>query len=471
MDDNQQKETLFEKHRENIYFRWGLTAFIVIVACVIVAQFVSELPAFFGILGTMARTLSPVLYGLGIAYLLDPIVGRVARFLFPHLKKLVPEKAETLARSLGILAALVLMVLVIWALIAMLLPQLLDSLNTLVGNMSTYYNTLSTWISDLMQRGDQELAGTTKQMLDQVYNYLSKWLSSSLLPKVQSLAVNLTTGVFGMARSILNLVIGVIISIYLLLGKQKFLAQAKKLCYAVLGVQRGGSVCNVCTFANQAFGGFIGGKIIDSLIIGVLCFIGLSILRMPYTLLISIIVGVTNIIPFFGPYIGAIPSALLLLVVNPMDCVYFIIFILVLQQLDGNIIGPMILGDATGLSGFWVVVAILIFGSFYGVLGMIIGVPLFAVIYKIVTEVTNRLLTNKGLSTASEDYMDWHYPPRPTAEQWRRPTKAQRKRRKKAKSAPDPGPREETPPAADSQPPEDAPASEDAPSPEDTPEP
>lgn len=432
MDDNQQKETLFEKHRENIYFRWGLTAFVVIVACVIVAQFVNKLPAFFSGLGALARTLSPVLYGLGIAYLLDPIVGRVARALFPHLKKVVPEKAEALSRTIGILVALVLMVLLIWALIAMLLPQLLDSLNTLVGNMSTYYETLNTWVGDLMQRGNQELAGTTKEFLDKVYKYLSDWLTSSLLPNVKSVAMGLTTGVFGMARSMLNLVIGIIISIYLLMGKRKFLAQAKKLCYGVLGVQKGGSVCNVCTFANQAFGGFIGGKIIDSLIIGVLCFIGLSILRMPYALLISIIVGVTNIIPFFGPYIGAIPSALLLLVVNPMDCLYFIIFILILQQLDGNIIGPMILGDATGLSGFWVVVAILVFGSFYGVLGMIIGVPLFAVIYKVVTEVVNRLLRNKGLSTVAEDYMDWHYPPRPTAAKWRRPTKAQRKHRKKS---------------------------------------
>lgn len=175
------------------------------------------------------------------------------------------------------------------------------------------------------------------------------------------------------------------------------------------------------TFANQAFGGFIGGKIVDSLIIGVLCFIGLSILDMPYTLLISIIVGVTNIIPFFGPYIGAIPSAFLLLVVNPMDCLYFIIFILILQQLDGNIIGPMILGDATGLSSFWVVVAILLFGSLYGVLGMIIGVPLFAVLYKIITEIINWLLRRKGLSTVSRDYMDWDYPPRPDAAAWRRP--------------------------------------------------
>lgn len=452
MDDNQQKETLFEKHKENIYFRWGLTAFIVIVACIAVSQFFTKLTDIFVGLGALARTLSPVLYGLGIAYLLDPIVGRVANLLRPRLAKRIQsaEKAETLSRGIGVLLALILMLLLIWALIAMLLPQLLDSLNTLVGNLSTYYNTLSKWIADLLQRGDFQLADATSKLLDQVYTYLSKWLTSSLLPKVQSFAVNLTTGVVGMARSVLNLVIGVIISIYLLMGKKRFLAQAKKLCYGLLGVKRAGYVCNVCTFANQAFGGFIGGKIIDSMIIGVLCFIGLSILDMPYTLLISIIVAVTNIIPFFGPYIGAIPSALLLLVVNPMDSLYFVIFILVLQQLDGNVIGPMILGDATGLSGFWVVVAILMFGSFYGVLGMIIGVPLFAVIYKIITEIANWLLQNKGLSTVTSDYMDWHYPPRPNSEKWRHIAKSQRKKRKR--KTPPPAPEAEAPQEASAEP-------------------
>lgn len=436
MDDNQQKETLFEKHRENIYFRWGLTAFVVIVACIVVAQFVTKLTAFFGILGALARTLAPVLYGLGIAYLLDPIVGRVERVLKPRLASYIkrPGKAEALSRGIGVLVALVVMILVVWALISMILPQLLDSLNTIFGNLPSYYNTLSGWVTDLLERTNIEAADFTNSIMEEVYNFLKEWLSS-LLPKVQSIVVNLTTSVVGMAKALLNLIIGVIISIYLLMGKKKFLAQAKKLCYGLLGVKKAGYVCNVCTFANQAFGGFIGGKIIDSAIIGVLCFIGLSILDMPYTMLISIIVGVTNIIPFFGPYIGAIPSALLLLVIDPMMSLYFIIFILVLQQLDGNVIGPMILGDATGLDGFWVVLAILVFGSFYGLLGMIIGVPLFAVIYKIVSEITNRLLQHKGLSTVTSDYEDWHYPPRPNPQQWRRSTRKSRRSRKKRQAA------------------------------------
>ncbi len=454
MDENQQKETLFERHRENIYFRWGLTAFTVIVACIIVAQFVTKLTSFFGILGTLAKTLAPVLYGLCIAYLLDPIVGRVERWLLPRAQRRIrpPERAERAVRGVGVLIAMILMLLIVWALLSMVLPQLLDSLNTIIGNLPAYYRTLSGWVSTVLEDNNIQMADFTSEILDKVYAYLSNWLTSTLLPKAQSIVVNLTSSVVGMARALLNLIIGLIISVYLLMGKKRILSQAKKLCYGILGVKRGGYVCNVCTFANQAFGGFIGGKILDSAIIGVLCLLGLSILKMPYALLISIIVGVTNIIPFFGPYIGAIPSALLLLVIDPMKCLYFVIFILILQQLDGNVIGPMILGDATGVSGLWVVVSILVFGSFFGVVGMIIAVPTFAVIYKIISELVNRLLKNRGLSTATADYEAWNYPPRPESAAWRRPInrrhyrRAARAARRAAKKEP---PVEDTPPAED----------------------
>ncbi len=314
-----------------------------------------------------------------------------------------------------------------------MLPQLLDSLNTIAGNLPSYYNSLNGWVTSHIT-SNLEMADITTDIMDMLYSYFSDWLTSSLLPKVQTLMASLTTSVVNLAKALLNLVIGVIISVYLLMGKRKFLAQAKKLCYALLGTKRGGIVCNVCTFANQAFGGFIGGKIIDSAIIGVLCFLGLSVLDMPYTMLISIIVGVTNVIPFFGPYLGAIPSALLLLVIDPMECLTFIIFILVLQQLDGNVIGPTILGDATGLNGFWVVVSILVFGSFFGIIGMVIAVPLFAVIYKIITEVANRLLSNQGLSTVTSDYDSWNYPPRVNYSKWRRPVSRRKHRRASRKA-------------------------------------
>ncbi len=428
MDDHQEKKDgLFEIHRENIYFRWGLTAVIVIVVCIIAAQFITKMPAFFGYVKAFLGTLSPVLYGLGIAYLLHPIEDRIRKLLEPQLKKVLPDKKATgMAKALGILASLVFAVLVIWALIAMVLPQLLESITTIIGNFPSYYNTLSKWVQEFINGSIAE--DVTQEIMDQVYDYLTSFLTGTVLPKVQTILASLTTGVVNLAKSMLNLIIGVIISVYLLSGKDRFLAQSKKLCYAALGQKKGGYVCNVCTFANRVFGGFIGGKIIDSLIIGVLCFIGLRILDMPYTMLISIIVGVTNIIPFFGPYLGAIPSALLLLVIDPMKCLYFVIFIIILQQLDGNVIGPQILGDATGLDSIWVVVSLLIFGNLFGVLGMVIAVPLFAVIYKIVTELVNFLLKKRELSTATQDYTAWNYPPRKDFQKWNPTSKRQKKR-------------------------------------------
>ena len=352
MDDHQEKKDgFFEIHRENIYFRWGLTAFIVIVACIIAAQFITKMPAFFAYVKAFLSTLSPVLYGLGIAYLLHPIEDRVRKLLEPQLKKVLPDKkAAGMAKGLGILVSLLLAALVVWALIAMVLPQLLDSITTIIGNFPSYYNTLSKWVKEFINGSIAE--DVTQEIMDQVYTYLQSFLTDTVLPKVQTLLASLTTGVVNIAKSMLNLIIGVIISIYLLSGKEKFLAQAKKLCYAVL----------------------------------------------------------------------------LLLVIDPMECLYFVIFIIVLQQLDGNIIGPAILGDATGLDSIWVVVSLLVFGSLFGILGMVIAVPLFAVIYKIVSEVVNFLLKKRELSTVTGDYTNWNYPPRKDYQKWNPTSKRQKKR-------------------------------------------
>ena len=447
MDEQNQpqaQETLFEKHRENIYFRWGFTAVIVVVICLAAAQFIGKLSLVFDWAATLLRTLRPVFYGLGIAYLLDPIVGRVQIVLQPWLEKrgIAPEKAKSLARVLGILAAVLLVIFLIWALIAMVLPQLLESINTIIGNLPLYYNTLRDWVTKLIS-DNLTVANITGDLMEEVYNYLQNYLTTTLLPKAQEMVVGLTSSVMGMARTLFHLIMGLIISIYLLMGKDRFLAQAKKLCYAALSQKRAGYVLNVCTFANRAFGGFIGGKLLDSLIIGVLCFLGMTVLKMPYAMLISILVGVTNVIPFFGPYLGAIPSALLLLVVRPVYALSFIIFILILQQLDGNVIGPRILGDATGVSGIWVVISILVFGSFFGVLGMFLAVPLFAVIYKIISELTKRVLIHRGLSPETDAYRQWDYPTRPEPEVWLQPrTRGLGKLRRKKRPA---SPAEETP--------------------------
>ena len=232
MDDHQEKKDgLFEIHRENIYFRWGLTAVIVIVVCIIAAQFITKMPAFFGYVKAFLGTLSPVLYGLGIAYLLHPIEDRIRKLLEPQLRKVLSEKkAAGMAKGIGIFASLVFAGLVIWALISMILPQLLESITTIIGNFPSYYNTLTKWVQEFINGSIAE--DVTQEIMDQVYIYLKDFLTGTVLPKVQTILAGLTTSVVNIAKSMLNLIIGVIISIYLLSGKDKFLAQSKKLCYA-----------------------------------------------------------------------------------------------------------------------------------------------------------------------------------------------------------------------------------------------
>ena len=205
-------------------------------------------------------------------------------------------------------------------------------------------------------------------------------------------------------NEVLNFLIGLIVSVYLLFSKEQYSAQCKKMTYAFLKTNHANMLLHLTKKSNEIFGGFIIGKIIDSAIIGVLCFIGLSLIKMPYTLLVSVIVGVTNVIPFFGPYIGAIPSAFLILLSDPKKGLYFIIFILVLQQIDGNVIGPKILGNSTGLSPFWVVFSILIGGGMFGFVGMIMGVPTFAVIYYIISMITSQRLERKNLPLTTVHY-------------------------------------------------------------------
>lgn len=431
MDDRENRmdrENLFKKHKENIYFRWGLTAFVVIAACIIVMQFVTKLPAVVGAVKTILRALAPVFYGLCISYLLDPIVERIQKLVEGPLGKTIKNQktAAKVSRGIGIIVSLLVAVVVVWTLIAMVLPQLIESIYTIVGNLPGYYNTVSLWVTKLID-DNLEMANLTDDIMKQTYQYLSSFLTDRALPWLQTLLTNVTTSAVGLAKAALNLVIGLIISVYLLMGKRKFLAQSKKACYALLG-RKANELCNVCSYANLVFGGFIGGKILDSAIIGVICFVGCSLLKLEYSMLIALIVGVTNIIPFFGPYLGAIPSAFLLLLIDPIQCLTFVVFVLILQQIDGNIIGPLILGDATGLSSFWVIVAILGFGAIWGVPGMIIGVPLFAVIYKICTEGINKLLRDRGLSTVTDDYKVWNYPPREDSAKWRPTTRRQKKK-------------------------------------------
>ncbi|MEA4964453.1 MAG: AI-2E family transporter [Oscillospiraceae bacterium] len=391
--------------RNSQYFYWGLTFLCVIFFGIILWVSFNNLTGFFAVLQKLLNILSPVLYGLVFAYLLNPIMMFVERYILKWLRgrKLSEKAVRSLSRGSSVVAAVLVGLLLVYAFFAMLLPSLIDSVSGIVSNMQNYYTTAQKWIANLAAEYP-EYSDLINTFYDKAYQGLTSWFQLRVLDNMDNLVVGVTTQVYSVVKGVTNLLIGAVAAIYMLLSKEKFLAQTKKIVVAVMKRSRADRLFDVCQKSNRVFSGFISGKILDSLIIGVLCYIGMSILRLPYAVLISTIVGVTNIIPFFGPFIGAIPSALLIVLVNPLQALYFLIFVFVLQQVDGNLIGPHILGDAVGLPSFWILVSITFFGGMFGFIGMLLGVPVFAVIYMIVRENVERKLKDKGAPAGTAYY-------------------------------------------------------------------
>jgi len=285
---------------------------------------------------------------------------------------------------------------VLYLLFSILIPQLYQSIVTLVNNAQTYYNTVYAW-ADTLLRNNPEIAERVRAAINEYWAELRGWLTGTFLPQAQQTITIVTSGVMSVLGLVKDFFIGMIVSIYLLAKKERSAVNARKLLYSVTSEPVYRQLLHAVSKADSIFSGFVRGKLLDSLIIGAFCFIGATALRLPYAPLVSVFVGVTNIIPFFGPFLGAIPSAFLILLVSPIKCLYFIAFVLVLQQLDGNIIGPKILGDSTELPSFWVIVAILIGGRFAGVLGMFLGVPVFACLYAMANHYRDKRLARKGV--------------------------------------------------------------------------
>ena len=235
----------------------------------------------------------------------------------------------------------------------------------LCGNITKWLNQV---LEDNPEAGEYVIRTVTKYSSE-----LEAWATNDLPNTAAGLIKTVSLSVIGVFGVLWDFIIGFVISIYVMASKEKFAGQAKKVLYAIFEQETSNTLIKNLRFTHQTFIGFLGGKIVDSIIIGILCFICLYFMKMPYTVLVSVIVGVTNVIPFFGPYLGAVPSTILIMLAEPIRGLYFVIFILVLQQVDGNIIGPKILGDSTGLSSFWVVFAILVGGGLFGIPGMIMG--------------------------------------------------------------------------------------------------
>ena len=395
------------------YFKWGLTAFLTVCAVLVFYDTFYQNGVLQRFLSKLASILAPVLYGAAIAYLLTPVMSWLEKVIGAGWKKLFPKRElknhSGGLRLVSILLTEAVVIFQLYLLMSVLVPQLVDSVTTLINNAEAYYRKIYDWADGLLG-SENEIAVWLAGLITERYTDGMAFLTDKVLPWAQKAVVPLTNGIWSGIRGAVgfafDLIVGIIVSIYLMGMKEKSLARCCKAVYAAFSEKNADAVMRGTRTVDRIFSGFVRGKLLDSLIIGIICFIGCSLLNMPYTPLVSVVVGVTNVIPFFGPFLGAVPSAFLILLVSPKQCLIFVIFIVVLQQFDGNILGPKILGDATGISSFWVIVAILVGGGFGGVLGMFLGVPIFACVQELVKYLLNRRLRHRDMPTEAYAYVE-----------------------------------------------------------------
>ena len=394
-----------EKYRRYVY--WGVTAFVVTALVVALIFLIINWDKAKGLMSLLKGILAPIIYGAVFAYLLTPIYNRVSEKTkdLAAKMKLQEKSRESLGRIAGTVVSLVVLIAVVIGLISMLIPQLIESIRGIIEALPSSVANLEQWLEHLFAN-NPEMEASVMEYYSQGMEWMRNWLTNDLIPNMYNILSGLSSGIMSAVNMLMDLLIGLIVMVYLLNMKGTLLTQVKMIIYGLFPLKAANKVIEECRYVHFVFGGFIIGKLLDSLIIGIMCFVLLNFMKMPYVLLVSVIVGVTNIIPFFGPFIGAIPSAFLILLASPRQCLYFIIFIFLLQQFDGNILGPKILGDSTGLSSFWVLFSILLFGGLFGFVGMIIGVPTFAVIYRLTRELTTSLLEKKQLSADISQYED-----------------------------------------------------------------
>lgn len=394
------------------YLYWGLTAFLALAGAILFYYLLFHRANFMGGLKKLITIAMPIIDGFVLAYLFTPILNKIEKSIVKPLCKkagiAMTAKNKSRIRAFCILATLLVVILILYELFALILPEVIRSIQSIIFMFPVYLNNLSDWAL-LLLKDNPDLEKTVNSLFDQYSVMLTEYANTHFLPRINDTLNDVlsivSSSVIGVLKALWNLVIGFIISIYLLSSKEKFAGQAKKIIYAVFDRQTGNELVKNFRFIHSTFIGFIGGKIVDSIIIGILCFVCTSIIGTPYSILVSVIIGVTNVIPFFGPWIGGIPSALLVLMVDPKQALYFGLLVIFIQQFDGNVLGPKILGDSTGLSGFWVIFAITIFGGLFNVFGMVVGVPIFAVFYAGVKSIVNRSLHKKNLPTELSPYM------------------------------------------------------------------
>ena len=383
-----------------------LAGFGAIALSIIFFFFIYRFKGFGDALSTLTGILMPFIYGTAIAYLLKPVCNTIEAFL----RRFIPEKWSGLISALSIAATILFGLLIVYALLMMIIPQLVSSVTTLYYTAQANITKFVRWANHVefveSNKFINDALNSAYKTITTNLDTMETWLRTNAVSSVQNIVSGVGIGVLSVVTVLKNLVIGIIVAIYMLASRKRFVQQAKLILYSILKPRWAELIIEEVKYADKMFGGFINGKIMDSAIIGVLCYIGCLIFKFPSALLVSVIIGVTNVIPFFGPFVGAVPATLLILIQNPIKALWFILFVLVLQQLDGNVIGPKILGNTTGLSSFWVLFAILLFGGLWGFVGMIIGVPLFAVIYDIIKKLVFFGLRTHNETSLLNDYHD-----------------------------------------------------------------
>ena len=394
---------------ENKHARLMFMIFIVGALLIIFNQIVGNYESFSEGVGTIKTIISPFIYGFVMAYLLSPIYNATVRGLYKLLGKYFKNKQRlfSFCKLVASVVAVVCLIGAVAGLIALIVPQVIESLTGILKSLPQRLTQLSALFNDITSKMDNKrLAMKMSEIYAQVQTNLIELAQTKLLPGMGTLVGQVSTQVILTLKTMMNVMIGVMACVYMLNSKERFQGQFKKVILATLPKEKAEALFDFAKFTNRTFGGFINGKIIDSIIIGIICFILMEIFGFPYPILISAIIGITNVIPFFGPFIGAIPAAIIILLVSPIHALYFLILIFVLQQVDGNIIGPAILGNTTGIASFWVLFSIVIGGGLFGFIGMVLGVPVFAIIYYYFSRSINKRLEAKGLEFRTDSYED-----------------------------------------------------------------
>lgn len=379
--------------------------FLVILFTVVLVFLFLNINYVFSFIGTLIRILSPVIIGFIIGYILNMLYKIFYNKVFKKLGQ-KNEKLKKAKKPLSIILCYIVFLGLLALLGFLLVPQVIRSIEMLRDNLPEYANTVASWISNIMSflRNKIGLDLPENPSITYLISYLSGGDLTGTITSVASWAFPYAwTTLLSTATGTYNVIIGLIISVYVLVSKESLINIFRKIIVAVFSKKGSEKVFSLCRITDKKCGKFISGKIIDSLILGVLYFIVLQVFGFVYAPLIAVVMATTNLIPFFGPFIGAIPSALLLLVAAPKQFIWFILVVAVLQVLDGNVLAPKILGDSVGLSGFWIMFAVIAGGGLFGVAGMVLGVPVFAVIYTVVKDAVSFRLKKKALQNNMSD--------------------------------------------------------------------